>query len=66
MSLTNRTKASSYKDLLQMNNSNSGVDANTRNVVDGEGTASAISLSSEKVAIKPDSTDSIAAFLITD
>ena len=66
MSLTNKTKASSYKDLLQMNNSNSGVDANTRNVVDGEGTASAISLSSEKVAIKPDSTDSIAAFLITD
>ena len=66
MSLTGKTKAGSYKAILQMNNSNNGVDGTNRNVVDGEGTASAITLSSERVSIKPDSTDSTAAFLITD
>ena len=66
MSLTGKTKASSYKDLLQMNNSNSGVDGIARNIVDGEGTASAIIMSSEKVTIKPSSTDSVNGFLATD
>ena len=47
MSLTGKTKAGSYKDILQMNNSNSGVDGATRNVVDGEGTASAIYISDD-------------------
>ena len=51
MSLTGKTKASSYKDLLQMNNSNSGVDTTTRNVVDGEGTASAISISDDEFIV---------------
>ena len=49
MSLTGKTKASTYKDLLQMNNSNSGIDTTTRNIVDGEGTASAISISDDQV-----------------
>ena len=66
MSLTGKTKASSYKDLLQMNNSNSGVDGIARNIVDGEGTASAIIMSSEKVTIKPSSTDSVNGFMATD
>ena len=44
MSLTGKTKASSYKDILQMNNSNSGVDTNTRVIVDGEGTESVIEM----------------------
>ena len=66
MSLTGKTKASTYKDILQMNNSNSGVDGTTRNVVDGEGTASALRMSSEKVLIKPDASDSTNAFLVQD
>ena len=66
MSLTGKTKASSYKDILQMNNSNSGVDATTRNVVDGEGTASALSISSDRILIKPDSADSTSTFNIAD
>ena len=66
MSLTNKTKASSYKDLLQMNNSNSGVDATTRNVVDGEGTASAISISDDQVFIQPQNDDTTLLFSVTD
>ena len=66
MSLTGKTKASTYKDILQMNNSNSGVDATTRNVVDGEGTASSISISSEKAQVTPSAFDSTNVFVVTD
>ena len=66
MSLTGKTKASTYKDILQMNNSNSGVDATTRNVVDGEGTASSINISSDKAVIKPTSGDSTGSFIVQD
>jgi len=66
MSLTGKTKASSYKDILQMNNSNSGVDATARNVVDGEGTASAISLSDDIFHIIPQNDDTTTTFLVTD
>ena len=57
MSLTGKTKASSYKDILQMNNSNNGVDATTRNVVDGEGTASALNISDDILQIAPQNDD---------
>ena len=53
MSLTGKTKASTYKDLLQMDNSNNGVDTTLRNVVDGEGTASSISISDDNLMLKP-------------
>ena len=66
MSLTGKTKASSYKDLLQMNNSNNGVDTTTRNVVDGEGTASAISLADDYFYVAPVNDDTTATFLVTD
>ena len=66
MSFTGKTKASTYKDILQMNNSNSGVDTTTRNVVDGEGTASAISLSDDVVLVTPKSDDTTAVFKATD
>ena len=64
MSLTGKTKASTYKDILQMNNSNSGVDTTTRNVVDGEGTASAISISDDVLTVQPVNDDSIATFFV--
>jgi hypothetical protein len=54
MSLTGKTKASSYKDILQMNNSNSGVDSSDRSVLDGEGTESALRLSTRRVIVRPD------------
>jgi len=43
--LTNKTVASTYKDLLQVSNSNSGVDATLRTVEDGEGTSAGVQLS---------------------
>ena len=66
MSLTGKTKASSYKDLLQMNNSNSGVDTGTKQVVDGEGTASSIAISDDALRVAPNNDDSIALFLVRD
>lgn len=53
MSLTGKTIASSYKDILQMDNSNNGVDGTSRNVVDGEGTASAIYVSDDNFFVRP-------------
>tara|TARA_R100001463_G_scaffold77463_1_gene131515 strand:+ start:551 stop:1339 length:789 start_codon:yes stop_codon:yes gene_type:complete len=66
MSLTGKTKASSYKDLLQMNNSNSGVDATTRNVVDGEGTTSVLAISDDVCMITPQNDDTTGAFRVRD
>ena len=66
MSLTGKTKASTYIDILQMNNSNSGIDTNTRNVVDGEGTVSAIALSDDELIVKAQNDDSTRAFRVVD
>ena len=53
-SLTNKTIASTYKDLLQVSNSNSGVDGTLRNIEDGEGTSSALQISQSGVNIDGD------------
>ena len=45
MSLSNKTLANAYKDLLQMDNSNNGITTSTKTIKDGEGTDSALSLS---------------------
>ena len=66
MSLTGKTKAGSYKDLLQMNNSNGGVDQTTRSVVDGEGTVSALGLADDAVKILPQNDDTTTTFVVTD
>jgi len=49
-----------------MNNSNSGVDTTARNIVDGEGTASAISLSDDQVGITPQNDDTTTVFKVSD
>ena len=66
MSLTGKTKASSYKDILQMNNSNNGVGASVKPVVDGEGTASAISISDNQFAVRPQDTDGTSIVKVSD
>ena len=66
MSLTGKTKASSYKDLLQMNNSNNGIDTTARNVVDGEGTASALAISDDAIGITPQNDDTTSVFRVND
>ena len=48
-SLQGQTIAGSYKDLLQVSNSNSGVDATARAVEDGEGTATLLYISTTEV-----------------
>jgi len=49
--LTGKTIASTYKDLLQISNSNSGIDGTKRAISDGEATASPLELSSTAVNI---------------
>tara|TARA_R100001594_G_scaffold127635_1_gene165413 strand:- start:278 stop:1063 length:786 start_codon:yes stop_codon:yes gene_type:complete len=65
MSLTGKTKAGSYKDLVQLNNSNNGFDATTRSVVDGDGSGSALRLSTKQVLSRP-ALDNTTSFLATD
>lgn len=48
-SLAGKTIQSTYKDLLQVSNSNSGVDGSLRVVEDGEGTSSALQISTSGV-----------------
>lgn len=50
VTLTGKTPANTYKDLLQVSNSNSGIDATLRDVSDGEGTAGALKISTTGVA----------------
>ena len=47
--LEGQTIAGSYKDLLQVSNSNSGVDTTARAVSDGEGTATLLYVSTTEV-----------------
>jgi len=66
MSLTGKTKAGSYKDILQVDNSNSGVDTALRQIKDGEGTASCAYIADDYLAIKPENDDSGAVFQVSD
>ena len=47
--LTGKKIANTYKDLLQVSNSNSGIDATLRNVEDGEGTSSPLQISNDTI-----------------
>lgn len=51
--LTGHSIASTYKDVMQVSNGNQGIDATTRTVLDGEGTDSALQLSTLIVRVKP-------------
>lgn len=53
-SLTGKKISNAYKRLLQINqSSNTGVDATTRNIQDGDGNSTALNLSDDAVEIKP-------------
>ena len=52
-SLENKKISESYKDLLQVSNSNSGVDATLQTVEDGEGTSSSLKLSDRQAEVLP-------------
>ena len=66
MSLTGKTLASTYKSLLKSSSDDNGIDATTRNITDGEGTASSIYLSDDALLVKPQDNDSSNVFKVTD
>ena len=66
MSLTGKTLASTYKSLLRVNDDANGIDASIENITDGEGTASAISLSDDSLLVKPQDNDNSLLFRVTD
>tara|TARA_Y100001963_G_scaffold123951_1_gene174366 strand:+ start:3730 stop:4518 length:789 start_codon:yes stop_codon:yes gene_type:complete len=63
MSLTNKTIASSYGDILQVDNSGSGRTADGTAIKDGLGQSTALTLGSNKVKITP-SSDSTTAVVV--
>ena len=66
MSLSGKTLKNSYIDLLQMDNSNTGIDGVTRRVKDGGGDSSALSLSDDIVAIQPVNDDTGGTLVVVD
>ena len=66
MSLSGKTLANTFRDLLNMDNSNSGVDSTTRVVKDGLGTSSSLHLSDDVVGVKPQNDDTVATFFVED
>ena len=66
MSLTGKTLANTYKDLLQVDNSNTGVDATTRRIKDGEGNQTAVSISDDIFGVSPVNDNTAATFLVTN
>ena len=53
MALTNKTVAGSYKDLLQVDNSNSGLTSSGKTIKDGDGNSSCLSLGVDKISVTP-------------
>lgn len=65
MALTNKTIASSYKDILQVDNNGGGRTADGTVVKDGEGNPTALTLGGNKAHIKPASNQTD-AFMVED
>ena len=55
MSLTGKSPSNTYKDLLYINNSNTGVDGTVRSVDTGDGSNSSLNISTNSVVIQPNS-----------
>ena len=62
MSLTDRTIAGSYIDVLQMDNTNSGVSTSLQVVKDGGGSLSSLQISDDNTRIQPRVDDTSTAF----
>ena len=65
MSLTGKKHKDTYKDLLNLDNSNNGVDSTARVVKDGDGGSSAIKLSNRHLYVIPN-LNSSGSFVVTD
>ncbi len=68
--LTNRTPATTYRDLLQVSNSNSGVDTTLRYITDGEGTSTVVEVSTTQMRVNgltyPTADGTVGQFIKTD
>tara|TARA_A100001201_G_scaffold23322_2_gene26589 strand:- start:16869 stop:17654 length:786 start_codon:yes stop_codon:yes gene_type:complete len=64
MSLTGKTLANTYKDLLQVDNSNNGIGTATRNIKDGEGTGSCAYISDDNLVVRPQNDDTTKALRV--
>tara|TARA_Y100001963_G_scaffold36146_1_gene50404 strand:+ start:599 stop:1381 length:783 start_codon:yes stop_codon:yes gene_type:complete len=64
MSLVGKTFASYFKDLFHINNSNSGVDATTRNVKDGLGNSTSLSISDDVLSVQPVNDNTTGSMLV--
>ena len=62
MSLSGKTLKNSYIDLLQMDNSNSGINTSTRPIKDGGGTSSCVRMSDDVLLVQPQNDDTTASF----
>ena len=60
MSFTGKSPAETYKDILQIDNSNSGADSTARTIKTGDGTSSAISLSDRHLKVKSNTNNTTA------
>ena len=60
MSFTGKSPADTYKDILNIDNSNSGVDSTARAVKTAEGSSSALSLSDRSLIVKSNTNNATA------
>lgn len=64
MSLTGKTPSETYKDLLQLDNSNDGLSTSTKVVKDGEGTSSSLQISDDQTIIRPNTDNTADALAV--
>ena len=64
MSLSDKTIANSYKDVLQIDNSNSGMGTSTKTIKSGNGTSSAVQISDDQFQVIPQNDDTTATFTV--
>ena len=64
MSLSGKTLKDTYIDLLQLDNSNSGIPTSVKVVKDGAGTSSAIAISDDQVRIQAQNDETTSALMV--
>ena len=64
MSLTNKTIGNSFKDILQVDNSNNGVGTSTKAIKSGDGTSSATQISDDQFQVIPRNDDTTSTFTV--
>ena len=66
MSLTGKTLANTYKDLLKVDNSNNGVDSTGRRITDGQGNNSCVQISDDTLKITPQNDNTTTTLVVTN